>query len=84
VIKVWVRNAKIVDIKTPANIAPITAINKLPVTVIKAKPDIAPIIIIPSTPKLRTPDLSVMSSPQEAKIKGTAEAMIDVIISPIK
>jgi hypothetical protein len=25
-----------------------------------------------------------MSSPQDAKIKGTAEAMIDVIISPTK
>ena len=44
----------------------------------------APTNIIPSTPKFRTPDLSVMSSPQDAKIKGTAEAMIDVIISPTK
>jgi hypothetical protein len=75
---------KIVEIKTPANIAPNTAIIKLPVTVISAKPEIAPIIIIPSTPRFRTPDLSVISSPQEAKIKGTADAIMDVIISPIK
>ena len=63
---------------------PKTAIIKLPVTVISAKPEIAPMIIIPSTPRFRTPDLSVINSPQDAKIKGTAEAIIDVIISPTK
>ena len=60
------------------------AINKFPVTTIKAKPEIAPTIIIPSTPRFKTPDLSVISSPEEAIINGTADAIIDAIITPIK
>ena len=40
------------------------------VITINAKPDIAPIIIIPSTPKFKTPDLSVINSPDAASISG--------------
>ena len=56
----------------------------MPVTIINAKPEIAPIIIIPSTPKFNTPERSVINSPEAAKINGTEEAMIDPITTPIK
>ena len=57
-----VRNPKMSEIVTPDSIEPIIAIKRLSVITIKAKPDIAPIIIIPSTPKFKTPDLSVINS----------------------
>ena len=63
---------------------PTIAIKRLSVITIKAKPDIAPIIIIPSTPKFKTPDLSVINSPDAASINGTDEAIIDPIRIPIK
>ena len=57
---------------------------RLSVITIKAKPEIAPIIIIPSTPKFKTPDLSVINSPDAARINGTEDAIIDPIKTPIK
>ena len=40
--------------------------NKLPVFIAAINPDTAPIDIIPSTPKFKIPDFSVMSSPNAA------------------
>jgi hypothetical protein len=54
------------------------------VTIIKEKPEIAPMIIMPSTPKFNTPERSVINSPEAAKIKGTEEAIIEAIRTPIK
>ena len=39
---------------------------------LKAKPEIAPMIIMPSTPKFRTPDRSVTNSPKAAINNGVA------------
>ena len=64
------KKPKIDEITIPANIDPIIAINKFPVIIINAKPEIAPIIIIPSTPKFNTPERSVINSPDAAKITG--------------
>ena len=74
------RNPNIKDNNKPESIDPIIAKNKLSVITINAKPEIAPMIIIPSTPKFNTPDLSVISSPEAASIRGTEDA----IIAPIK
>jgi len=48
----------------------------LPVTAAAANPNTAPISIMPSIPKLRTPDRSQMSSPVAANIKGVAAVII--------
>ena len=69
---------------TPDNIDPIIATNRLSVITINANPEIAPIIIMPSTPKFKTPDLSVINSPDAANIKGTEEAIIEPINMPMK
>ena len=41
-------------------------------------------IIIPSTPRFKTPDLSVINSPDAASINGTDDAIIAPINIPIK
>ena len=51
----------------------------LPVETAAIKPQIAPIIIIPSTPKFRTPDFSTINSPVAANKIGVA-ATIKVAI----
>ena len=43
------------------------------------KPTTAPTIIIPSTPRLSTPDFSTTASPMEANKIGVAETINDAI-----
>ena len=79
-----VSTPKIIEIIRPESIEPITAKNKLSVITINANPEIAPMIIIPSTPRFKTPDLSVINSPDAASINGTDDAIIAPINIPMK
>src|SRR6476660_8629658 len=54
-------------IAAPARIAPRIPTQALPLQIVKATPASAPISIIPSTPRLRTPERSLSSSPRQAK-----------------
>ena len=78
------RKPNIDEMIKPDNIDPITAKKRLSVKTIKAKPEIAPTIIIPSTPRFKTPDHSVISSPDAASINGTEDAIIAPINMPKK
>src|SRR5262245_62947319 len=49
----------------------------LPVVTAVAKPTMAPTSIMPSTPRLRTPDFSVTSSPVAARSSGVDALMTD-------
>ena len=69
------RNAWINEVAAAASAATATAVSKLsqpgPPTVCTAqKPLTAPTSIMPSTPRLSTPERSASSSPSEAKSKG--------------
>src|SRR5215510_8769300 len=70
-------SAKTSDIRVPARI-PQSAPTKIePVSQAPAKPQAAPIIIMPSTPRLRTPERSVTSSPVAAIRSGVDAASTD-------
>ena len=61
-----VSTAKISESAIAAAAPATMPIAELPVIVAVAKAVTAPVIIIPSTPRLRTPDFSVTSSPSAA------------------
>jgi hypothetical protein len=63
------------DIAAPAAIPATTPNQRFPVVTAVAKPAIAPTSIIPSTPRLSTPDFSVTSSPNAANTIGVPAAI---------
>src|SRR5580698_585151 len=67
-------NAKINDISTPATIPKIAPTMIEPVSHAPPKPQAAPTIIMPSTPRLSTPARSVTSSPVAAINSGVDAA----------
>ena len=77
----FAKNIKTRMPKTQARLVPAAAPAKTPntalsVIVVVAKAVIAPINIIPSTPRFNTPDFSVMSSPVAARSSGVDAVMI--------
>src|SRR5579859_2219404 len=70
-------NAKINDINTPATIPKIAPTMIEPVSHAPPKPQAAPTIIMPSTPRLSTPERSVTSSPVAASNSGVEAASTD-------
>ena len=60
----------------PAPIAAAIPAAADPVVYAAAKPDTAPITIIPSTPRLSTPERSTTSSPTAASSSGVDAVMI--------
>src|ERR1700756_5176629 len=69
--------AKIRDIKTPAMIPHSAPMTTDPDSHAPAKPQAAPMIIMPSTPRLSTPERSVTSSPVAAIRSGVDAASTD-------
>src|SRR5690242_4566155 len=69
--------AKIRDIKVPAKIPHSAPMMIEPDSQAPAKPQAAPMIIMPSTPRLRTPARSVTSSPVAAIRSGVDAASTD-------
>ena len=55
--------------------------NHDPVSSVAAKPAMAPTIIIPSTPRFRTPDFSTTSSPSAANSSGVAATISATMIA---
>src|ERR1700745_848759 len=70
-------NAKISDIKMPATIPQSAPMLMEPVSQAPPKPQAAPTIIMPSTPRLSTPERSVTSSPVAAIRSGVEAASTD-------
>ncbi|CAI8246747.1 Uncharacterised protein [marine metagenome] len=79
--KYWVRTANTRDIVAPPNAAHTKPIIGEPVRTAAANPQIAPVIIIPSTPKFRTPDFSTTNSPIEASNIGVDATMSEATSS---
>jgi hypothetical protein len=80
------RTANSSDSTIAAAIATMTPSVRLPVAMVTAKADIAPITIMPSTPMLRTPASSTTSSPSAAYTSGvpaTSVAMMSCVSCPI-
>jgi hypothetical protein len=75
-----VKIAKINESAAPPKIEAKTPRVGLPVSTDTAKPQIAPVIIIPSTPKFNTPARSTTNSPIAANMIGV-EAIIRLAIS---
>src|SRR5579863_4346110 len=70
-------SAKIKDINAPATIPQIAPMMIDPVSQAPPKAQAAPTIIMPSTPRLRTPERSVTSSPVAAISRGVDAASTD-------
>ena len=70
------RIPKIADIPAPAMMPARIPRNALPVWCTVANATTAPTSIIPSTPRLSTPDFSVTISPMAANRSGVAAVMI--------
>ena len=64
------------DIMTPAKMAAAMPSDSEPVRLATAKPATAPITIMPSTPRLSTPERSATSWPCAASSKGVAAVMM--------
>src|SRR5579859_922709 len=73
--------AKISDSKVPATIPQMAPIMVDPVSQAPPNPHAAPTIIIPSTPRLSTPERSVTSSPVAAINSGVEAASTDRMIA---
>ena len=69
---VRVSTPKMKAMAMPASAPTRTPSTPEPVETATAKAEIAPRIIMPSTPRLRTPDFSTTSSPRAAKSSGVA------------
>src|SRR6476620_8746711 len=69
--------AKISDISTPATMPHNAPMPAEPESQAPPKPQAAPTIIMPSTPRLRTPERSVTSSPVAAINSGVEAASTD-------
>ena len=69
----WVKTANSTDSKAPAIAAQIKPYMGISVFTAKMKPMTAPVIIIPSTPRFKTPDFSTTASPIAARRTGVAE-----------
>ena len=78
-----VSTAKIIAAAAPHAAATTTASHGLPVMSTVAKAAIAPISIMPSTPRLSTPLFSVTSSPKPAKRIGV-EAPTTVMMTAMR
>src|SRR3954447_21684179 len=70
-------SAKTSDINVPATMPNSAPMKMEPVSHAPAKPDAAPMIIMPSTPRLSTPARSVTSSPVAAIKSGVEAARIE-------
>jgi hypothetical protein len=64
------------DINTPAAMPANTPSQRLPVSKVTAKPAIAPIDIMPSAPRFRTPDFSAINWPSATMISGVPATMV--------
>ena len=76
-----VKIAKINESAAPPKIEAKTPRVGLPVSTETAKPQIAPVIIIPSTPRFKTPDFSTIVSPNAASKIGVADIINDATSS---
>jgi hypothetical protein len=74
--KVMVRSANNSASPMPAAMAASTPSSGEPVTNAAPKPHTAPITIMPSTPRLSTPERSETSSPRAASNSGVAAVMM--------
>src|SRR6201996_8160137 len=74
-------NAKISDISAPATMPQAAPIRTEPDSHAPPKPQAAPTIIMPSTPRLSTPERSVTSSPVAAIRSGVDAASIERMIA---
>ena len=76
VTSVWVRKPNTSDVATPAPSPATMPTAADPEVYAAAKPHTAPITIIPSTPRLSTPERSTTNSPMAASSRGVAAVMI--------